>query len=262
MAEINKYYRAERIRGLDPDAYIYKYMRLGYLLSMLQGRKLRINKVKTWEDPYENFFLKEGFFFASPEDKKNIQMHTDDVSERVYGQSWTLKEESDAMWRIYSNRKGNVEEKAVKIKVKVDSLFSLVYTEDSCMATTSIGAVKYLTAEAFDGTRKELANCISVLNFGKVIEDCLYMKRDSFGHEEEVRIIISHDTAQEKEEFLEFDIPDISIFEEYVLDPRLDDNELAASIKLITECGVEEEKIRRSDLYDFVPKPINLGTNK
>lgn len=252
--EINESWRNKRVFRLDLNEYIYKYIPLEYVLSMLKKKKLRIEGVKTWEDPYENFFLKENFFI----DEKS-QIDTDGVSERIYGQCWTRKEESDAMWRIYSKGEGNAEKKAVKVKVKVDSLFSLVYTEDNCMATTSIGSVQYVAGEDFEKIRKELVESI---NFNKAIEDSLYIKRDPFEHEEEVRIIISHDTGHLEEEFLEFDIPDISIFEEYVLDPRLDANEHEASIKLLIECGVEQEKIRRSDLYDFVPKQINLGINK
>lgn len=257
MIDVNKSCRSERMRGLNPDAYIYKYIPLEYVLSMLKKKKLRIEGVKTWKDPYENFFLKENFFI----DEKS-QINTDGVSERIYGQCWTRKEESDDMWCIYSKEEGNAEKKAVKIKVKVDSLFSLVYAEDSCMATTSIGAVQYVAGEDFEKIRNKLVESISIINFSQTIEDSLYMKRDSFEHEEEIRIIISHDTGHQEEEFLEFDIPDISIFEEYVLDPRLDANEHEASIKLLIECGVEKEKIRRSDLYDFIPKQINLGTNK
>ena len=55
------FYRKKRMNNLDGQAYVYKYIPLKYLLSMLKNKKLRIDKITTWEDPYENFFLKEEF---------------------------------------------------------------------------------------------------------------------------------------------------------------------------------------------------------
>jgi hypothetical protein len=227
---------------------------------MLQEKKLRINQVKTWEDPYENFFMKEEFYAYAPHYQKNIPISTEEISERLYGQSWTLNEESDAMWRIYSSKEATFMDKAVKVKVKIDSLFSLVYTEDSCMATTSIGQVNYLTAQEIEKWRN---NCEEKgFAFPQASKECLFMKRDSFQHEREVRIIVSQASDQPIKEFLEFDIQDISIFEEYVLDPRLEQDDIQSSTEEIVKCGVETDRIRKSNLYEFVPIKINLGINK
>ena len=254
-------YKTRRMRGLNPDTYVYKYIRLEYLLSMLRNKKLRVDKVSKWKDPYENFFVKEEFCTYNSFYQRDITISTEEISKRIYGQSWTLKEESDAMWRIYSiyseDKKFNLDEMAIKIKVQVRNLFDLVYTEDSCMATTSIGEVQYKTTKEIEEWRNNL-RCAKI-DFLKFSEECLFMKRDSFQHEEEVRIIISECTEKIAQEFLEFEIPNIGIFEEYILDPRLNNQEdIDNVVKLISECGVEKSLISRSSLYDFFPKKIKL----
>ena len=165
------------------------------------------------------------------------------------------------MWRIYSiyseDKKSNLDEMAIKIKVQVRNLFDLVYTEDSCMATTSIGEIQYKTTQEIEEWRNNLRG--AEIDFLKLSEECLFMKRDSFQHEEEVRIIISECTEKNAQDFLEFEIPNIGIFEEYILDPRLNHQEnIDNVIKLICECGVEKNLISRSSLYDFFPKKIKI----
>lgn len=162
------------------------------------------------------------------------------------------------MWRIYSSKEGEIEKKAVRVKVKADSLFSLVYTEDHCMATTSIGEVQYKTANEIEEWRSSLEKKCPSIDFAEFSEECLFMKRDSFQHEEEVRIIISETTDKPVKDFLEFDIPNVTIFEEFILDPRLTPEDVDRAIKLISDYGVEKRLIKRSILYDFFPKPIKL----
>ena len=142
------------MNGLDGKLYIYKYFPLKHLLSLLERKKLRVDRVSKWEDPYENFFLKEEFYAYAEYYKKDILVSTEEIIDRTYGQSWTLKEESDAMWRIYSNIKNGIKDSAVRIKVRVDNLFNVVYTDDGCMATTSIGQVQYVNAEKFEEIRR------------------------------------------------------------------------------------------------------------
>ena len=106
------------------------------------------------------------------------------------------------MWRIYSSKEGEIEKKAVKVKVNVDSLFDLVYTGDHCMATTSIGKIQYKTANEIEEWRNNLDKKYPPIDFHKFSEECLFMKRYSFQHEEEVIIIISEDTDKPVKDFL------------------------------------------------------------
>lgn len=251
------FFRKKRMYNLDGQTYVYKYIPLKYLISMLKNKKLRIDKITTWEDPYENFFLKEEFY-TSNHIYKTIPIGTSEVSERIYGQSWTLKEESDAMWRIYSNINQGICNIAVKLKIKVDDLFSLVYTDNSCMATTSIGSVEYKSKGEFNASRNGLAKDASITDITNLIQSCLYIKRDSFSHEEEVRIIVSNDTGTKKLDFLEYDMPNLNVFTELVLDPRVTEEQEKNILEILKKAGMSKEVVRKSDLYVFTPLKVRI----
>ena len=248
------FFKKQRMNGLDGQNYVYKYIKLKHLMPLIENKKLRIDKVSQWDDPYENFFLKSNFYTYASFYKQIVQVHTDEVSNRIYGQSWTILEESDAMWRIYSD-KDNIENTAIRIKIKVDNLFNIVYTSNECMATTSIGRVKYKTDEEISNWMQSLENIGS--NFPKYAEQCLFIKRKPFEHESEVRIIISKDTQKPVESFIEYDIPDIDYIEEFVLDPRLNEERVQEIKQQLYDVGVNMDKIRKSKLYEFAP--VNLS---
>lgn len=252
-------YRTKRMNGLDGKLYIYKYFPLKHLLSLLERKKLRVDRVSKWEDPYENFFLKEEFYAYAEYYKKDILVSTEEIIDRTYGQSWTLKEESDAMWRIYSNIKNGIKDSAVRIKVRVDNLFNVVYTDDGCMATTSIGQVQYVNAEKFEEIRSRMSEDASgASNFSEIVNKCLFTKREPFAHEEEVRIIISKSTEKPSDEYIEYNIHDLTIFEEFILDPRLEEKEVCSVIEQIKQYDIPGERIRKSSLYEFIPKRTKL----
>ena len=175
-------FRDKHLRGICKDEYVYKYIPFKYLKAMLESKKLRINKISTWEDPYENFFLKSDFDSFSPFYNQNIPVDTQDLIDRIYGQSWTSLEESDAMWRIYSNVK-DLDLIAIRLKIKVNNLFNIVCTNNNCMLTTNIGKVNYKTDEEIKQWLDKKDNASITLNFHKYVEDCLFIKREPFCHE-------------------------------------------------------------------------------
>lgn len=268
---ISEYYRKKKMNGLNGQDYVYKYIPLKYLILLVVNKKLRIDKVAKWEDPYENFFLKSNFYTYASFYKKNIQVHTDDIRNRTYGQSWTMKEESDAMWRIYSNNddikninkndiksinEDDIKNIAVRIRIKIDNLFNIVYTSDECMATTSIGRINYMTDDEITNWMQGLGNINS--EFPKYAEQSLFIKRIPFAHEEEVRIIISKDTQTPAEEFLLYDIPDLNVIEEFTLDPRLEEKGEKKIIQKLEDIGVDSHKIKKSSLYEFTPVDLRI----
>ena len=250
-----EYFRRKKMNGLNGQDYVYKYIPLKYLILLVENKELRIDKVSKWEDPYENFFLKSNFYTYASFYKQNIQVHTDDIINRTYGQSWTMREESDAMWRIYSN-KGDIENIAIRVKIKIDNLFNIVYTSDECMATTSIGPVNYKTDDEITYWMQGLNNIDS--EFPNFAEQSLFIKRIPFAHEEEVRIIISKDTQTPAEEFLSYDIPDLNVIEDFILDPRLNEEDEEQITQKLEDIGVDRHKIKKSSLYEFTPVDLKI----
>lgn len=255
---ISEYYRKKKMNGLNGQDYVYKYIPLKYLILLVENKELRIDKVSKWEDPYENFFLKSYFYTSASFYKQIVQVSTDEIRNRTYGQSWTMIEESDAMWRIYSN-KDDIENIAVRIKIKIDNLFDIVYTSDKCMATTSIGPVNYKTNLDIINWLGNLKNEKNLIpKFPKYAKESLFIKRIPFAHEEEVRIIISKDTQTPAEEFLLYDIPDLNVIEDFILDPRLNKEDEEQITQKLEDIGVDRHKIKKSSLYEFTPVDLRI----
>ena len=255
---ISEYYRKKKMNGLNGQDYVYKYIPLKYLILLVENKELRIDKVSKWEDPYENFFLKSYFYTSASFYKQIVQVSTDEIRNRTYGQSWTMIEESDAMWRIYSN-KDDIENIAVRIKIKIDNLFDIVYTSDKCMATTSIGPVNYKTNLDIINWLGNLKNEKNLIpKFPKYAKESLFIKRIPFAHEEEVRIIISKDTQTPAEEFLSYDIPDLNVIEDFILDPRLNKEVEEQITQELKDIGVDRHKIKKSSLYEFTPVDLRI----
>lgn len=235
--------------GLDLNTPIYKYIPLKYVITMLCNKKLHVKKVKSWDDPYENFLLKQKFLYG---DKYIIA--TDDVTNAIYGMSWTSLSESDAMWRIYSTNLNNLNDIAIKIKTTAQKLFEAVYISEDCSSTTSIGSVEYKKIE--DITKwMETLNISTVDDIGKNIVPSLYMKRIPFSHEKEVRIIINK--VEDLGDYIEYDITPESMFDEFVIDPRVDNNNFNKIINCLTPY-IMPCKISRSSLYGFTPSEIQI----
>jgi len=269
---MTEYYKKQRMRDLKGTEYVYKYIPLKFLKEIIKNKQLRIAKVSTWKDPYENFLLKNNFYtnielYGNVQD---VQVSTEEILERTYGQSWTICEESDAMWRIYSKYTQKVktntssysylEEVAVRVKINAVNLFDIVYINDRCMATTSIGKVKYWSDDKINEFLDKMEQTIerNNINWNSDTIECLYIKRCPFEHEKEVRIIISHDTGQQKEEYLSYTINDMSVFEEFTLDPRLEDKEVTYITNELVNLGVKREKVTKSSLYHFTPRRIKI----
>lgn len=220
---IDEFFKQQKVlNGLDLDKPIYKYIPLKYVLQMLKTKQLYMSKVKDWEDTYENFYLKQDFRV------KGMMLRADHLANQVYGQSWTLQNESDAMWRIYSNIK-KINDVAIKVKTTSRKLFDAIYTDDACMATTSIGLVQYLYKNELNKWLKSL-NLTGAQDFGKHVVPSMYMKRKPFAHEMEVRpiVFLDHDAGPG----LFYDIDPNILFDEYVIDPRLDN---ATATKVMTK---------------------------
>lgn len=217
-----------------------------------------MGKVSSWEDVYENFLFKQRF---SLEDRTPVS--ADSLIRCNFGQSWTKSDETDAMWRIYSRipekriYSGDFHELdnvAVRIKTTAQKLYDAVYTDDSCMISTYIGSVEY---NSLNSIYQWLSNLkLSVGNLAMTMTQSLFLKRQEFSHEEDVRIIISYATDDPRinNDIIIFQIDPYSFIEEILIDPRLIGTELETVIReQLDEKGAQLNKIHTSQMYSFTP---------
>ena len=151
---------------------------------------LRLNSVGFvqpghWDDPYENPL--EGKTVEDGEGKRFI---LSSYSNTYYAQCWWHGPESDAMWRIYSpNRQG------VLVSCQAASLHqSLSSSLQHPTQQLYIGRVQYLTALELQRQLQDPQFIQSLVHSRMYYPDglpVLLKKRDSFMHENEIRVIMS-----------------------------------------------------------------------
>jgi len=95
------------------DVPIYRVVHVERLIELLILQKLILSQPQQWDDPFENYILRK----CKKEGTVKLSYAAD-----IFGQCWSLHEETDAMWRIYAPDK-----MGVKIKTSVEKLFSQFY---------------------------------------------------------------------------------------------------------------------------------------
>lgn len=250
--------KAANVISLDLDAPIYKYIPFKYLKLMIQNSNLYFGRVSSWEDVYENWFLKEQMVLPSGE-----KGSAKELIPGVFGQSWTLQEESDAMWRIYSRLDRTLhdylDDTAVRIKTTARKLYNVIYANDEDFNTSYIGAVKYLSQNDFLKMQDSLSP-LNPLDLSEVFVMSYFFKRAPFEHEKEVRPILIYSPKHENfgKDGVSFDIDFDNLIDEMVTDPRLTPDEYRTVRGQLIGLGAKSDKVRNSELYNIPPHTIHL----
>lgn len=246
------------------DTPIYKYIPLDYVTIMIHEKKLRFAKISTWEDPYENPILKHHLWRINDGSRETIDLSY--FWDNIYGQSWTLLEESDAMWRIYSHDK-----QAVRIKTTIGKLFDTICASGSSNSSgTFVGCIKYddeVVNSFFLRSLPKSGIWESFLCNSKFFREMLLYKRTPFEHEKEVRFYYVNPciwseanelTSQSTAEFKEYDIDFTELIDEICFDPRLNNALYEARKMCLANMGYSSESITKSDLYKLESVDIEV----
>lgn len=235
---------------LQPNTPIFKILPLKFLLPILENQQFLIGKVNEWEDVYENFLFKQ------PLSYKGQDADWLSYSDCIYGQSWTLERSSDAMWRIYSvkpNTEIEIPNTAIRVESTIEKLWKQVMLSDICLADTKILPVKYTD----DVTLSKWLNSHSKIDFSSLedtIFESLSIKRKPFKHEKKIRLIKldeHNSTNVSHKRFISFPIFASELFLEFVMDPRITDDELKNQIQSLIKSFGSDIPIRQSSLYKF-----------
>ena len=233
---------------------LYKFYSMRALAPLLTNEQLYIDRVNSWEDVYENFFLKEQFYSKS----LGVTIDTSQYSNDIFGQSWTSIPETDAMWRIYSSDK-----LGVRIETSTKKLFTAVFVDYMCLGNTWLGEVMYETQEKINDFIIDYARKDKDRIFHDLLPITHFFKRKEFDHEHEIRLIKTIDGDSEKLvnsiKRLAFKIDINDFIESYLLDPRLDDVTFQRQKELLISFGADSGKISRSPLYEFTPIRIEVN---
>jgi len=224
------------------DAPIYRFMPFQRLREMCATKNNCLVRTKLWDDPFENFL-----FSAVGLDQHGNRIGFG-MRDDLYGQCWTDAEETDAMWRIYSPAKDGVRVRGTPRRL----LTGLYQSQDkfrdiSCF----IGKVSYYSQAEILATLQDpqFVNAAAFDSTGANQCTTLLFKRTAFSHESEVRLIYlrprTHNSAGDK---FFYPLDPLFLFDEVVLDPRLDDAAVAAHRAELQTLGFSC-LVRQSDLY-------------
>ncbi len=247
LSNDKRYYEEGRaknfINGLTRDDILYRYFPLDRFLKMLSDRQWALVKFSEWEDPFENFV-----YSAQVTSKAGIPVDLTNLRDSVFGQCWSLHQETDALWRIYSPNKS-----AVKVRVRASALFDSLYgTGEGTVLHLFFGKVMYKCVADIEALMKDQAAIHKGLfsTDGAGMIEYLLVKREEFSHENEARLIYQTETRdpRNKDKMLIFPLDPNSIVEEVVLDPRLSDSDATQTRNKIKAAGFVGD-VRKSDLY-------------
>lgn len=226
---------------------LFRYFSFDLLLQMLTEKKNYLVKTARWEDVYENFILKDNLIY------KGGRIEVEKMEDRFFGQCWTRKMASDAIWRIYSPDK-----KSVRIKTSLGKLYDLGLSfnkegDGICL----LGKVDYYPQTKIEEDILSLDH-VSKDELAQILLQSLFVKRNHFSHEAEYRLIYMSDSPSQ-EDVITMDIDPLDFIENVYFDPRADDNYVNRCTRILTDAlGYPKDRIHKSEFYSFNSLRINV----
>ena len=231
----------------NAEKAVFRYVPFDILLQILNEEKLFLVKTSLWEDVYENFIFKEIV-------KRNgVKVDIKHTIDSLFGLCWTYKMYSDAMWRIYSPDK-----KSVRIKTRIGKIEQLGQGNPE-LGDPVCGRVLYYPQSKIERGIQALST-ISEKDFLTLVMQSLFVKRKSFSHESEYRIISLVESSQETRaaSVIGFPINPLDFIENIYFDPRADEAYVNRCTKILVDAfSYPASRIKKSNLYSFNQQTIN-----
>ncbi len=238
------------------DQPIYRIYALGRFTTMLAAKQDAVVNPTKWDDPFENFFLERTEIM---DNATGGTIPLRNLAVDWYGQCWSLNADTDAMWRIYSPNPGVAS--GVKVRTTIRKLFANLKATGSVAPYLQffVGKVEYLEeSDILDLMARLTFTDVMMGGQGDRFAGLLCIKRTAFRYEAELRLLFQDiDPKRGASGAFQFSLDANSVFEEVVLDPRLNDNDAAALTTQLQSAGCALP-ISRSPLYQsprFVIRP-------
>lgn len=233
--------------NLNLDETIFRICKYEHLIDDIKNNTLTLVRLKLWADPFENFLLNSTGVMDN-----GAEVSFENISNSYYAQCWSLREESDGLWRNYKGK----EDFAIKIKTTTHKIFNEIYNIDDKFHYLNyfIGKVDYVDDKNIIDFFKDK---VDVLHFQSGIEfpQTMLMKRKAFDYEEEIRIIVKK--GDHHKDLLPLPCNWNNFVDELIFDPWIDQqkfNEIKLEIENLGFTG----KITRSNLYDKMKFKVKI----
>jgi hypothetical protein len=198
-------------------------------VEIFQRKELFISHPSNWEDPYETILCHK-------------------YSESFFAQCWCKNGVSDAMWRIYSPN-----QIAVRIRTTREQLETQLHAASEKLGFRFMMAdVQYLpqmkVESALNGAAKKLRGKFN----SDIAARTLFLKRDAFSHEAEVRIVIYPNQLRKTgpfEKYYRIPIEPHDLIRGVLVDPRAPEAYVEAYKHYLHTKLHYRRDVRRSLLY-------------
>ena len=182
--ELREILSANLINDIRLDTPIYRICSYASLMEMFEDKRLRFSRPDSWDDPYENYYLR----YKVDVDGELVKLK--DLGRSIFAQCWSLESESDGLWRNFGGGKHKL---SVQIESTVWDIMRELYDfqADSPNKKYYCGKVSYVSSDDID---RELKAPIKS-DYGRdwstrrAILRTLMTKRLPFAYEQEVRFI-------------------------------------------------------------------------
>lgn len=215
-------------KDTGPHQFLYRIMPLRHVVDLFESRELYFASPELWDDPYETVLQHKGSGFA-------------------FAQCWCTRAVSDAMWRIYSP-----DRTAVRIRSTRAKLLTVgARIKATSNATFRIDEVNYQPARVVDAGLEAIAEELKrKFSMSRAI-DALFLKRDAFDYEAEVRAIAFLQPKKEglKQQSLRVRINPHDLVDSILFDPRADATYVRMATYFLRKSLRFEGPISRSALY-------------
>lgn len=226
------------------DQPIYRIIPVKYLYPIFENKQNLLVSPKKWNDPFENFILRSKFRTPAG-DIVSIGFR-----DSYFGQCWSTRSQSEALWRLYSDNKNSV-----RIRSTPRKLFRGLATHLGKWARTCafIGKVQYFSKKRLLAQSREQF-AIPSTPTPKDFAQTFLFKRRAFSHEQEIRLLFApKDDNFPKDGVFAYPVTPTDIVDDIRIDPRLDRGEEEALVTEIQRRTGFKGTVKRSDLYDPPP---------
>lgn len=221
---------------LAENTKLYRYISFRQFMDFVEMNETSLSRIKNWPDPWEVPPVRMPLQINDGA----IKLSAWNICESMFGQCWSLHEESDAMWRIYSpQHEGVVIQTSVKKfrllrDIKHAALGPVIYYDDLKAALDQI------YTQPHQGGYERFTEA--------------FLKRKAFEHENEVRLVTVDDpnclvtTPIKGAPRLNVSADPRKFIESIRIDPRADDRYVAVLQKYCERAGFAITPMR-SKLY-------------
>jgi hypothetical protein len=221
------------------NLHIYRIICIDKLLQMFRNSENILVKPKKWDDPFENFILNSKF------EIQKGKFANFSLRNKFYGQCWTRKTSSDAMWRIYSPNS-----KSVRIRTTIEKLFNSLsstlgeFSHIQCF----IGKVRYLNNSKLMNFAETIFTGANLFR-NSVYAETLLVKRPAFRHEGEIRLLYMENGEASNNDIFSYKIDPQFLIDQIMIDPRVSYSEFKEIKSMILNETGFKKRILRSLLY-------------